>query len=689
MSASSELEELRRENTRFQELYLSAVTGKAVRIAAVQTDNIPIHRKRSRREFEDGAMPQESEGVMQELRVSLARARNQLAAEKILPQRVFAYAVQIPAALRPQQQAKASAASQTDGTDEPRGEREELLNELRATERARRDCMWRRTGVFCALVAGDEEEPAPAALSDDVLLRVFELIVERGEAAGALLEAHRFLCSAMRVSRRWRRLASHPCLWSTFHLRVHALQLPWSSHALAVLPRFASLSHLSLDVVVGDGGGRRINTRVDEEATRSLAALSGPNGDGTGPPPLPSVRSLNLRIFTTDRSFLVVEPVPGLASASARGGCPHGQQLLPWIPACTQAELEVAVGPRPCDPGTMVFSHTVAQLRVADRFPGLRRLSLPVAGYRAGYACAPAVAVRLGAASSGVERLDVHVPLGSVHARDITAFRHAFPRLRHLGGASARGAQGLEQVLALLAPRDEPAAGPSAPSAPAPHAELGTLELICVGFDEEASRRLLRSCLERARPRALRLTACAAPRRLGASLGPSVQALSLGPGTLARLQPEDLPWLAVAKARPRYDPGAARRLGEAAAVLPGLRRLVVRGTRGAGAGAGSALLGGAAHLAALRAGRGLGPLEISEERGFAGAGAAAAGEAWPERPPGAPFLVARPRPAHPVIDLDAYDGDGPLLGILDDAFIEAVVDLEPDDPFMVALNLDL
>eukprot|EP00741_Cyanophora_paradoxa_P015695 tig00020904_g15152.t1 len=202
---------------------------------------------------------------------------------------------------------------------EPRNEAQKLREEILAAKISRRCHQQKRTGVFYALVgvARDEEDLAPVELLDHDLLRVFELIVERGKKENSLPEAHRLLCAAMRVSRRWHRLASQPHLWSTFHLRAHAVQLPWAFNALATLPRFRSLAHLSLDIfdtsaddIVPHGQLQLVKDSFafGIESGRCLVPCNG----GSGLPPLSRVRSLALRLFHFPR-------LRWLRSASAEG----------------------------------------------------------------------------------------------------------------------------------------------------------------------------------------------------------------------------------------------------------------------------------------------------------------------------------------------------------------------------------
>eukprot|EP00741_Cyanophora_paradoxa_P001893 tig00000523_g1833.t1 len=577
--------------------------GRLGRLATALLRRVPFAgrllggRKRGREEFEapdEGAGPgpgqEEGEEEVGELRAALERAEAALAAERALGGGAFAYAYPEVQLTTPQGAGERGGADGGGrGAPGPRGERARLREAIGEAERARRRCAERRTGVFVAAegAAGPEAaEAAEAALPDDVLLYVFELAVRRGQAEGALPEAHRLLCAAGRVCRRWRRLASDPRLWA------HALQLPWALHALAALPRFRGLSHLQLDLFVDRALPRR-------------ARRPGAGGAGAGPPPLPGVVALELRVFRVQRSVLGVDrtgrrvPVP---------------ERLPWLPACS-GDQRGALGARFRGSRSEAFDSAARLLRVAERFPGLRRLSLP--GEGRGYF--PAIK-SLGGPSSRIEELDAHVHFGR-ETNDVplaAPFLREFPRLERLRSASACTEAHLLRMLEELAPPSDLAGG-------GPALRVGKVKVGDVAFERPAEpgfangRRpadLLRACVERLRPRALLLSDGSGLRHIGAAIGPSVQKLSLGPRALHRLQNEDIPWIAgnltsihELSLEPHrnmpYDPAVMARLFEAIAALPGLRRLVIRGAQD------EIMRDGAARLAELRAARGLGPASVA------------------------------------------------------------------------------
>eukprot|EP00741_Cyanophora_paradoxa_P010939 tig00020553_g10575.t2 len=690
-------------------------TAEEERAAATQTEDCRRRgercarrrlsgRKRSRGACElesptETAAPEEGAAASDEagrLRAALARARAELAAERALRGTRYVYVypeVQVPAALR--HSTPASRKALAEGATVPAGQLAELRGELRRVEGARRRYLRRRTGVFVAATAAEEEEEeaeaeeATGALPDELLLRVFELLAERGWAEGALPEAHRQLCAAMRVCRRWRRLASEPRLWSTFHLRAHALQLPWALHALAALPRFASLSHLSLDLVVGGvpPDFREAAADIAGEMGACLSALassSGANSKRAGPPPLPDLRELDLRILEARPIAAPAPPAPACEAERAQakrsvlaldreGVLAPAAARLPWLPACTPDDLRSALRPLPKDSAWNLFGEIAARLRLSERFPGLRRLSLP--GDDVGRWAA---LCRLGAPSSSLEELDARVDFSRGVAHDPRdSFLRAFPRLRWLRSASASTGEALEQLRAQLAP-----AGPA--GRPPPGLELGRLKVANVEFGRgpECGRLadVIRACIERLRPRVLSLNGCSGLDRLAGAIGPSVQELVLGPGTLSLTRPEDFARLAGSlpsvreltlachtyEAYDAYDshptppptptspihsppppptssphtlhpsfrspcpePVAGGRrdrdaemlqLAEAAMALPALRRLRLRGPA-------PATLGGARRLAALRAAGGLGPVAVARGRPWTAQWGSEAGEA--------------------------------------------------------------
>eukprot|EP00741_Cyanophora_paradoxa_P001887 tig00000523_g1829.t1 len=581
--------------------------GRLGRLATALLRRVPFAgrllsgRKRGREEFEapdEGAGPEpgqeEGEEEVGELRAALERAEAALAAERALDGGAFAYAypeVQVPAALR----APASVAVQTEGVGGapgPRGERARLREAIGEAERARRRCAERRTGVFVAAEGAAGAEAAEAAG------RRCPTTSFSGRAEGALPEAHRLLCAAGRVCRRWRRLASDPRLWSSFHLRAHALQLPSTSSSGALRRRPAR-----------PGSGP-----VAAEIARCLAALAAPGagGAGAGPPPLPRVAALELRIFRA-RPYPV--PVP---------------ERLPWLPACSGDQLR-ALGAGFRGSRSEAFASTARLLRVAERFPGLRRLSLP--GEGRGYF--PAIK-SLGGPSSRIEELDLHIAFSECPGRKLRIHR-AFPRLRWLRSASVETQEGLERMLQLApTPAPAPAAEELAPGpAPAPARAIDRLKISFITFDRETDPlsallstyvepEPLRACVEHLQPRALLFESCMGLHLLQCAIGPSVQELLMDTGSLISPMPGDMEWIPGFLSSVRelslnldfddvgedvtYGP-YFRRFGELLAAPPALRRVVLTGYD-----FDADRLGGAARLAELRGARSLGPV-VFEERG--------------------------------------------------------------------------
>eukprot|EP00741_Cyanophora_paradoxa_P011746 tig00020563_g11350.t1 len=615
-------------------------------------------RKRGRSEFEfEESMPaagedpqreeqEEDADEISELRAALQRAQQELAAERALPATKYTYPYpvylehQIPAALDPC--APQSVAVQTDDVAEPRGERAKLQEAILAARLARRDCLQQRTGVFVAVVRGGDEEPGPAPLPDDVLLHVFKLIVERGRREEALLQAHQVLCAAMRVSRRWHRLASDPSLWSTFDLQAHVFQLPWTFHALATLPRFRSLTHLDLDVLFPDYSSD-FSLEVIHAFEDGCASSRRAGRTGVAPPPLSSVRFLSIRFFKTRVTDLL--ECPEWRNSSKGQPREYGYirpvpEQLPWFPASTSSFNEFTRRGRLCNTTSYTFPLAGAMasappaaaavsssltygsdlclhinlaagiLRVSERFPGLQELWLPQ--QRAG--CLPAI-ISLGGPCSMVERLDARAHFGT---KSHPGFRQAFPRLRWLRSAVAYGPEGVTQLLAALTPEGDPSASPAAAATAVAVDKLVVIEM---DFNELEEAEQLRACLQRVKPRVLVLNACFGLHHLGGTLGPScfVETLALGTVTLFDLEPADLPWLAIAGGLTsirelclkfdrltRYKRAGATRLLKAAFALPSLRRLVLYNPK-------PALFDAATLLANLRAERGLEPVAVSKK----------------------------------------------------------------------------
>eukprot|EP00741_Cyanophora_paradoxa_P013970 tig00020723_g13486.t1 len=347
-----DVEALHRESLQYQELYLSAVSGKQMRIAAVQTDepmeasdrvptrlsrlaaavfrriDIPfagqlLHlsgKKRSRAVFEgsdNDSSEDEDLTSIPKLRAQIVREKEKLSAKTALGEVRYAYPeVQLPSAVRASQivavQTERVVASSPLAKPELL-ERIKLLKELLSFMDARKATALR---ARCARVS-------------------VALIVQRASGPHSTYACTR--CSCRGPPTRWRRCADFvPSPTST-----------WTSS-------WGGTAYITHDDADFD---------VEEEERRCLSLLENAEEGVAGPPPLHRVRALHLRIFETQRTLVDKDSAGRLAPVPAH---------LSWLPSCTSDAIE-ALDTRICNFSTHMHTHveTVRLLRLPERFPNL------------------------------------------------------------------------------------------------------------------------------------------------------------------------------------------------------------------------------------------------------------------------------------------------------------------------------